>query len=780
MKGRAVWALAFALLACDDGGPGSRAAEADGGPDAIADTSDGMPDVPDGIPDASDDTSDAMSDASDGIADVEPPRPWPDPGAPPPFTDPLTDAAADAFADLSRWHARFGPLETRRGAGFRGAFAVGNGRVFALAGLVDPPTTLHNLAGPTYDRGDGFFGDQALQFVDGSFTDATITQSLTAPLVLHRACRDALCLHIVDLAHEACLLRHIRLVGGAAEVRLTLQPDAEPLPDGAGLVERRVGRALTTRFPGAVLDGTALTRRFADGEAVVISACAAEAIHPGPDPRDVGARITEQAATWRAGAAARVAVELPDAMVVDFVRGVARNLIVQTSTSGAVSPMHRYTRLWLRDSIGPMLAWLDLGEHGRAAALLDALDAGIRRAGDLRNSMPADFARADAPPAPDYAALPPLEGRTGAEGPSYLVWMHWLYWKHTGETDRARAALPLLRRALLEQAFGAGDRLPFSGDETFRIALNMALDLPLDHPHELASWSANSLALWLGIAPKLQELARALGDDALADEVAARRPPVEAAAAAFFGDDGCLGALIGRETGALSGPFEDASLKPTWTGWLAPDDPRAVANIECLIERLGHGPGVLQSPLAPPYVGLPLLAGGRGSGVFTGMQPAYVLAALTAIDHVDADHAFAALGAALLPDGMPQEYQVRGDDGPFGLSLLYDATGRDADQTPKLRPWEAGIALHAVVDHLLGFAPDAPRGSARLSPRLPPHWDRMAWRGLRVGPVHFDVIVERDEGGLQVMLTADGPLRVQLDGQVLELLAGVPATRTLP
>ena len=44
-----------------------------------------------------------------------------------------------------------------------------------------------------------------------------------------------------------------------------------------------------------------------------------------------------------------------------------------------------------------------------------------------------------------------------------------------------------------------------------------------------------------------------------------------------------------------------------------------------------------------------------------------------------------------------------GDDGgttpalvaAVGMTLLYDASGVDADQTPKLRPWEGGIALHA-------------------------------------------------------------------------------------
>lgn len=759
---RALLALALpaaALLGCGEGEPPAVDGLDATPPDAAADAAvDGPPDAaagPDVGPDAA----------------PPPPARWPDPGPAPAFDHPLAEAHPAAFAP-SRWHARFGPPETRRGPSFRGAFAVGDGRVFALAGLADPPTTLHNIAGPTYDRGAGFFGDQAVSLADGPFETAWIAQSLSAPIVMHRGCRGPVCLDVIDLAHDGCLLRHLRVHGGAATVRLTLRPDAEPVEGEPARVERRGPRALVTRLPGGVDDGDGLSRAMADGEQALASACAAvDGLHPGPGEIEVGAVLD-----GLAFADDGVTVELPDPMVADFIAGVARNLRVQTSATGAASPMHRYTRLWLRDSVGPMLAWLDLGQPARAAALLDALDAEIRRAGDLRNSMPADGDPASAPPAPDYGALPPLSGRTGAEGPGYLAWMHWLYWRHTGEIERARAALPLLRRALLAQDFGPGDRLPFSGDETFRIALNLALDLPLEHAHEDRSWSANSLVLWLGLAPKLAELARAADDAPLAEAIEARLPAVEAAAAGFWREDGCLGALIDRETDALSAPFEDVSLKPTWTGWLAPDDPRARANVDCLVGRLGRAPGVIQSPLAPAYGGLPLLAGGRGTGLFTGMQPAYVLAALTAVDHPHAPHAFAALGEALLPDGMPQEYQVRGDDGPFGLTLLYDAGGRDADQTPKLRPWEAGIALHAVVEHLLGFAPDAPNGRVMLAPRLPPGWDGMAWRGLRVGATRLDVRVEPGA----VELVADGMLDAIVHGTSARLRPGVAETFDLP
>ena len=85
--------------------------------------------------------------------------------------------------------------------------------------------------------------------------------------------------------------------------------------------------------------------------------------------------------------------------------------------------------------------------------------------------------------------------------------------------------MPLLRRALLDQDFSADHRLPFSGDETFRIALDAAFGLTLGHAHEEASWSANSLVLWLGAANALRWLAQAVDAPDLVAEIDAREYP---------------------------------------------------------------------------------------------------------------------------------------------------------------------------------------------------------------------------------------------------------------
>ena len=58
---------------------------------------------------------------------------------------------------------------------------------------------------------------------------------------------------------------------------------------------------------------------------------------------------------------------LKGVLVLKRLKGLNSNLKltlkVQTAVSGANCPMSEYTRIWLRDTIGPVRAWLQLGAH---------------------------------------------------------------------------------------------------------------------------------------------------------------------------------------------------------------------------------------------------------------------------------------------------------------------------------------------------------------------------------------------------------------------------------
>ena len=326
----------------------------------------------------------------------------------------------------------------------------------------------------------------------------------------------------------------------------------------------------------------------------------------------------------------------------------------------------------------------------------------------------------------------------------------------TGRTERADTRWGFLRRCLFAQGFGDDHLLPFTGDETFRAAMNTIYGYPVESPHHEESWSANSSFLWLGAARGFMRLAEALGrgDDRV--EAEALYADAETATLTRYRlPDGCFSALVDRATDeVVPEPFEDVSLKVTWTGWKTGDDEVAAGNVACLVDRIGREPGVMQGHMAEMYEG-PIFEGlfGASEGVYTGMLPGYVLSALSEVGHPDAAAAFNALRRQLSSSGNLQEYHVYDDHS--GLTLIYLASGVEpSDYTGKYRPWEGGIVLDAVLQYLTGFRPDAAARTIALRPHLPNDWPTMRFSGLRVGDDRFDLAAARRGDAIDVTITS--------------------------
>ncbi len=762
--------LVVACTACvGDPDPGANGADADAG-DTAADLAldVGADLAPDPGPDV---TPDAPLEL-DAAPDADAPsatfvfRELPEPAAPPAGV--LDDLLAEVGA-LSPWQNHVRAEVPRPEPGQLGAIGVGNGLVFATTGYGDPVNVLHSAVGPTYERHGAFFGDYALALqLDGSDVAAErewAARALAAPIAVTAVEAEGASMYTVDLAPPgvACIVRTVALVNSgsaAADVGLRIVPTraVEPSPaDGdAAFVERRDARRLVTRLhtSGVVLvDGLgARAPDVAPGSSarVIISHCADEGTTDGaPD-------VADPAALARAvvGATARTAaVEVPDPLVQAWIDGMEQTLRVQRSAQGAWCPMSQYTRMWVRDTVGPFRAMLALGDVDAAREMLDYLALGARLAGDFRNSYDADLQRPAELVEPDWDALPPLAGRTAAETPSYLVWMVAELVAATGDVEPARTRWPELRRAMLRQDVDADGLLPFSGDETFRAAMNAAFGLRLEFPHDVDSWSLNSSLLFVAASERFAALADRLGMTQDADEARALGARVLGAVTdRYVLPDGCLSALIDRDTQtAWPAPFEDASLQTTWTGALDPQDPVAVASLRCLLERVARAPGEPLSPAHPRFHGVDVLGG--ASGAYTGMLPGYALHGLAAALHPDADATASWLGRAADPTGNYQEY-LRGSD-DTGLQLIYDPIGDVGDYTAKFRPWEGGINLDALLFWLFGLERDG--AGIRATPRLPPGWDTMAIRGWMHEGVRWSLVVERLEGGeVAVVVSHDG------------------------
>ncbi|MEZ4269571.1 MAG: hypothetical protein R3F39_24700 [Myxococcota bacterium] len=726
-----------------------------------------------------------------------------------PVDPPVPAGFADLTARLSTWVTHVeGPVPLRPETGLRGGYGTGNGRVFALFGLTDPLNTMHGMTGPTYERGKRFFSDYAIRLAGAGVSEDSdaewATQSLAGPALLTRARYGALWLDVLAFApalgaaSDHCLLRviEVRNTSGEASGPLSVRVEAAGAttsPSAETMLESTGERALTTGFSGGqgTVTGRTLTAEIpsitAGGvERLTLLHCAAEGGDAVPipqvDPESLAQGVAAEFAAWSGGLAQ---FDVPDPRVRDFLDGMKLSLRVQTSREGANCPMSQYTRIWARDTIGAVLAWLRYGAHDEVRRMMTYLYLAASAGGDLRNSYDADMSFDPPPAALDWDALGPLSAKVAAETPSYMVWTAGEWLRFTGDATPIADRWPFYRRCLLRQVPSADGLLPFTGDETFRTAMNVAFGYPLEYPHHDVSWSANSSLLWLGAHQHFQAMARATGHDADLDAAAALETQIRKGFLDHYVlDDDCIAALVVRETGeTYPAPFEDVSLKLTWAGAFDPDSAFARDAMNCLIAKVGTTPGRFQSPMHDNHLDFPLVP--DATGVYTGMMPGYALAALTDVGHPDAESSFTALSEVLGSSGNLQEYQLAPDDS--GLSLLYDPSGALGDYTAKFRPWEGGIVAAAAMDYLVGFDPDAGARTLTLRPHLPSHWPELAVTGLRAGAARFDVRVSRTAAGWTVTASHDAAeawdIRVRWDSAAAVAMASgegqaVAVTRT--
>lgn len=673
------------------------------------------------------------------------------------------------LTDLSRFADHLeGPPEARPDPSHRGAYGVGNGTTFGLLGLTDPLNTLHGVVGPRYAKSGRFWGDTALTVeVDGAdapSTEAWIARVRDVDAVVTTEVFGPVTLTVIDLAPRAddarpVLLRVVHAESTAA-VDVDLRVDAFDAPIALGDLiaapdgDRQLGYVslgdplqLTDalRLPlGAVAPGAPVTSALvlvpADDEAGLRATVARLP--------DLDTLVADHTA---ASAPTGMRVDTTDAWLADWLDGLAWMIRVQTDADGSVQPMSRYTGTWLRDTIGPVRFWARYGQPERAAAALATLERCHAARGDIGNSCSPGTVIST----PEWDDLPPFSGRTAAEGPSHLPLMADEVARWTGDTLFIDQHWAYLRRSVLAQTLTDDGLQPWSGDETFRLVMNVALGWPLEVPWQDTSWSSNSSYLMLAATDALSRHAvrRADGEEAVFDTLHDR---ALAGLDAFRQPDGHHAALLLRDPAEPpeTAPFEDAALSAIAFGGLPPDSEDALANLAGLLAVAGRGDGTVQSPPDDlyAYAGSPL-----ASGALTGMLPGYVLDNFTLTGHPEADLAFDQLLAYASPSGQYDEGQLYADKAAF--SPLYDVGGSVGDVSARFRPWEGGLVGAAALQYLLGQGPvDTAETEAgwqlRLAPRAP--GGDFGVRDLPVRGALVDVSRRWEDGAWEVTVAARG------------------------
>ena len=685
-----------------------------------------------------------------------------------------------------------GPLDQRPDAAHRGAFAIGNGHAFALMGMTDPLNTFHSLVGPRYEKDSAFFGDVATTLerdgVPVEFEAEWIARVRGADILVTRADAPGVSLYTVDYSPRlgaaaddppvlVRILAATRTGDPGGELTVRIQSHRTPEEVGGIPIESLDGgeRNMGYLSWGTILvnddDGLSLSLGTLEAGGSVETAMvlafgeSADAIRETAD-QVAGATHREWLEAtlddWQAFSARGIQLDLPDPRIEDLIDGMRAGVRVQQSVAGGVSPMSRYTGVWLRDTIGPVRFFDRAGLHDEARAALDYLYLCASVEGDYSNQCSSGLTADDLQEEPDWDAMGSWTGRLAAEGPSYVPLMYAHHVAATGDWALVEERWPYLRRALLAQQVDEEGRQPFSGDETYRVAMSAALGYDLMLMYEEECWSANSSMLMAAAAAWMADAADHLDQTEDAQTFAELAERAQSALDThFLQPGGQYAPFIFLDGTVEPRPYEDVNLKALWAGALAPDDPRALANLDALLAAAGRGDGTVQTPLDPDYheaLGLPI-----DEGLLTGMLPGYVLDNLTAVGHPEAQAAFNALHRYADPAGHYTEYMVYDD--MSALQLVYDPAGGLGDYTARYRPWEGGIDIDAALGYLLGSLAPSADADLALRPHLPNGLPWLEAGPIRAGDAAVSLRMDRARESLtaRIRSEADSGFLLQID-----------------
>jgi len=688
-----------------------------------------------------------------------------------------------------------------------GAYPIGNGRVFGIVGLTLPLGTVQDIIGPTYQKTAGLLGAQVPSVLIGGEPMVSVRQSTTwiAPCgIVHSQWEhDPLqvdLLQTVPPELDAVLSLILVTNGGDEAVEDVILAMASTMPHDSAvegdLVYAREGTRVRTGFAGARtrilrrsivppmpadLSGRLQPQgalspqaeesravgcpigRVAPGESVGKIAYATVADSPERE-RQIIAEIEERGwelfeeshQWWQDWHERTLRVEGVSDEIDQFMTIQKYLCRVQQAEAGGYSPMHKYSYRWIRDANGPIRFLLDCGDFESVARDLRYHFAACSQQKRIFNNAPLNRDPEDVPKI-DWAGVPTPK----AEIASFVILQNYWYWRHTGETKQLEERWDYLDRAFEGHEIDEEGRLPFHGDETYRFP---GYQLFGSEPEAVADYvqmtlrSADSAFEYVAAARAMASMARAIGREAAVQDYLDAADRVRRATERHYWqrDRGYYAPAMSAVSGELYRyPFANICLRPLWIGYHEPDSEQQITNVLRTLEQL-YRPEAGTCNLTPTC------------GYSVGMTPGYVLSALAAIDHPEAEEALKGLLATAEPSGGYAEMN-RPDDTPArGVWGLHRA-----------RPWEGGINAGAVLQYLTGFEPDAPNRRVRLAPHLAGVSTSMTVSNLRVGDANLMLRVSRQgrQTACRVTCTeADEPIEVELivsaEGRRLRAVGG--------
>jgi hypothetical protein len=365
--------------------------------------------------------------------------------------------------------------------------------------------------------------------------------------------------------------------------------------------------------------------------------------------------------------------------------------------------MVHFKGTWVRDNNGPVRALLALGVRDEVAALLRYYHDAALALGELPNHAPLDLDVSLARPPRDWDLFPV----PAAEVPSWFVLQHWWWLQAGGDPDLVRRHWSMLERCVRGQRVSRGGLLPFHGDETYlHGALFSVAPDRCPPPNDLVvhrcgdagpPWSFEATAAFAAACDTMAQMADRLG---LSNAPRYRREGHrvrQALERSFWLED--LGhyapALYGSPTAQppnrSTAPIAPINLSLLWMGYTRPDRPRARRDLETVVRLTGWRGA---TPRCPYDVGL---TGG------------YLLWDLVAT------------GSPLAARAVDEVLRRASPAGEW--AEVYEPTGTpdgsyDRAHPNRLRPWEGGVNLEAILGTTTAPAPGPDPGGS-TAPRFP-------------------------------------------------------------
>jgi hypothetical protein len=378
--------------------------------------------------------------------------------------------------------------------------------------------------------------------------------------------------------------------------------------------------------------------------------------------------------------------------LVDLIESAFLTLAMQQSSSGGIGPMVHFKGTWARDNNGPVRALLALGARDEVAALLRYYHDAALVLGQLPNHAPLDLDVAAARPPKSWAGFPVPR----AEVPSWVVLQHKWWLDAGGDPDLVRRHWPMLERCIQGQRVSPDGLLPFHGDETYLHGALFSVADRCPPPTSLVThhwgdpgppWSLEATAAYTTACEAMERMAGEAGGAAgvpgqYRREAARARAAVEQhfwlPDAGHYAPALYAGSTADASAMAPVAPINAALL---WMGYHRPDHLRARQDLDAVVRLIGW----------------------RGATprcrYDVGMTCGYLLRDLVATGSPLAGRALDEVLRRASPAG--EWAEIYGPEGTL------DA-GYDQAHPNRLRPWEGGINIEAVLEAVKQPSPPPP------------------------------------------------------------------------